>query len=111
VQTVGFFIPQSGARSSPPVEPKRAWFPPKEQAWARLRRFDACPNHRSDPMAQTVHDPAAPDVKGDDYDPAFDDNKDGVHDQTENENRARAAKNYAEHPELFRKWPPGIDAA
>jgi len=49
-------------------------------------------------MAQTIHDPAAPDVKGDEYDPAFDDNKDGVHDQTENDNRAKAAQNAALFP-------------
>jgi hypothetical protein len=49
-------------------------------------------------MAQTIekHDPAARDVEGDDYDPAFDADKTGTHDQTENDNRGKAAKDHAE---------------
>ena len=59
-------------------------------------------------MANSIpHDPQAQDVKGDDYDPAYDADKSGDHNKTENEARAAKAKEVKDNVGgMFAQEPP-----
>jgi hypothetical protein len=62
----------------------------------------------ADVSSAPKHDPDAPDVQGDEYDPKYDSDRSGDHNKVENEARGKAKANAENADKADEKVPPGM---